>query len=200
MKRKYVELNTNNIEEYSDNTRNILSYYIAMKQDNIRYVNYYNTKLNGVNEELSVVLKEIDKLINEINELSKRISSLEKGKFLVAYNHNLLLGNKDKNSINKINDARYFYFEIIDELNRLISYRDELRDNLKDNKDRKNVLVSERKKYNIKVNRCVSNVDICNYNIKKCHKTLNRIDNIYFYKTDKALESFFMPKVKKIKY
>ena len=200
MKRKYVELNTNNIEEHSDNVRNILSYYIARKQDTIRYGAYYNAKLNVVNEELSDILKKIESIINEINELSKRISSLEKGKNILAYNHNLLLGNKDKNSINNINDSRYYYCEIIDKLNNLVSYRDELRANLKGNKDRKLVLLLEKSKYNRNVNICARNIDICNYNIKRCHKTLNRITNVYFYKIDKAPESYFIPKIRKLKY
>lgn len=200
MKRKYIELNASNIEKYRDNARNILSYYIAKKKDNIRDGNIYNTKLNGVNEELNDVLKEIEIIINEIKELSKRISSLEKGKSLVAYNHNLLLVNKDKSNINKINDARYFYSEIIDELIRLINYRNELRENLKDNKDRKRELVLKKKKYSSNINICVGNIEKCDYNIEKCYKALNRIDNIYLYKIDKATESYFIPKVKKIRY
>ena len=168
MKRKYVELNTNNIEEYSDNTRNILSYYIAMKQDNIRYVNYYNTKLNGVNEELNDVLKEIEIIINEIKELSKRISSLEKGKSLVAYNHNLLLGNNNKSKINKINDARYYYCEIIDELNKLTRYRDELRNKLNDYKNSKRELMLQKNRYSRILNTCVGNAEKCNYYRGRC--------------------------------
>lgn len=199
MKRKYVELNTNNINEYSDNARNDLSYYIAIKKDNMWYVNYYNERLSIFNEELKEVIKKIESIINEINELSKRISCLEKSKCLLAYNHNLLLGSKDTNNINKINDARYFYSEITDKLNRLISYRDKLREKLKDYKSKKQILVLKNKMNNKKLNRFIRNVDVCNYNIDSSYKVLKRLDNIYLTKIDTVCESYITPKVKKIK-
>ena len=187
MKRKYVELNTNNINEYSDNARNDLSYYIAIKKDNMWYVNYYNERLSIFNEELKEVIKKIESIINEINELSKRISCLEKSKCLLAYN------------INKINDARYFYSEITDKLNRLISYRDKLREKLKDYKSKKQILVLKNKMNNKKLNRFIRNVDVCNYNIDSSYKVLKRLDNIYLTKIDTVCESYITPKVKKIK-
>ena len=199
MKRKYVELNTNNINEYSDNARNDLSYYIAIKKENLWYVNHYNKKLNTVDEELNDVLKYIESIISEINNLSKRISSLEKGMALLAYNHNLYLDSKDKSSVVKINASRYYYLEIMDELNNLISYRNKLRVELKDYKNRKNILVSKKKDYNKKLNSFVRNVDICNYTINSSYKVLNRLDNIYSTKIDTVCESYITPKVKRIK-
>ena len=200
MKRKYIELNSSNIEKYRANARWYLSYFIGSKEDDIRYSNYYKKKLNGVNKELSDVLKEIDKLINEINELNKRISALEKGRALVAYNHNLLLGNNNKSKINKINDARYYYCEIIDELNKLTRYRDELRNKLNDYKNSKRELMLQKNRYSRILNTCVGNAEKCNYNIENCYKVLNRIDDICFHKIDKVPESYFIPKAKKLKY
>lgn len=198
MKKKYVELSTENIEEYTDKCKNTLSTNIERKKEYIANTNLYNTKLTIVNKDLSYTLTKIEELINEIRELSKRIAALEKGRVSLAYNHNQLLS---KNNIdnNKINNARFYYNEITLELNKLIKRRDELKDMLKLYKDKKSVLISRKNHFSNCLNKCVKKVDVCNHNMDNCYKVLNTIDNVYFYKTDKISESFFIPKVKKFK-
>ena len=196
MKKKYIELNTENIEEYTNKCKDILSANIESKKEYMVNANLYNNNLSIVNKDLSYILIRIEKIINEIRELSKRISSLEKGSVFLAYNHNQLLS---KNNIdnNKINNARFFYNEIKLELNSLISRRDELKDILKWHKRKKGMLISQKKHFSKHLNKCVKNVKVCNDNIDSCYNVLNKIDNIYFYKSDKIKESFFIPKVKK---
>ena len=198
MKKKYIDLSTEKIEEYTNKCKDILSANISIKKVYMVNASFYNNNLNIVNKDLSSTLTRIEELINEIRELSKRIASLEKSRVSLAYNHNQLLS---KNNIdnNKINNAKFYYNEIILELNRLIKCRDELKDILKWHKRKKGILISQKKDFSKHLNKCVKNVDICDHNMDSCYKTLNRIDNIYFYKTDKIMEAFFIPKVKKLK-
>ena len=199
MKKNNVHLSTESIEKYTNSAKDNLSYYIARKKEYRMNANLYNNNLNIVNKDLAYTLTRIEELINEIRELSKRISLLEKTKVSLAYNHNLLLGNKDKNNINKINAYRYYYNEIIDKLNNLTRRRDELKDMLKWYKKKITVLVLRKKHFSKYSNKCMKNVDICNYNMNACYKVLDRIDNIYLNKSNKVAEKYIVPKVKKNK-
>ena len=84
MKKKYVELSTENIEEYNDKCRDILSANISIKKVYMVNASFYNNKLNIVNKDLSSTLTRVEELINEIRELSKRIASLEKSRVSLA--------------------------------------------------------------------------------------------------------------------
>ena len=130
MEKKYIELSTENIKEYNDKCRDILSSNINRKKEYMVNDSLYNNNLNIVNKDLSYTLKRIEELINEIRELSNRIASLEKSRVSLAYNHNQLLIENNIDT-NKINDARYYYNEITLELDGLIKRRDELKDTLK---------------------------------------------------------------------
>ncbi len=198
MKKKYIELSTENIEKYTDKCKNTLSSNITRKKEYIKIGNIYKIKLSKVNKELAYILTKIEKIIDEINELSKRIVALDKSKVSLAYNHNQLLS-KNNTDNNKINDARFYYNEIILELNKLIKRRDELKDILKWRKKKKVILILQKKHFNKHLNKCVKNVSVCDHNMDKCYKVLNRIDNVYFYKTDVVESKFFTPKVKKLK-
>ena len=198
MKKKYIEISTENIEKYVNRAKENLSFYIACKKEYLKTGELYKNRLNIVNEELANTLIEINNLIDEIRILSKKILSLEKGEAALAYNHNQLLGNKDKNTIAKINSARYYYNEIKIELNKLISYRDELRCKLKLQKAEKSVLVKRKKKNTKGLNSTCKNIDICNYNMDKCYNVLDRLDKIYLKKIDKVNKSYIKPKVKKL--
>ena len=198
MKKKYIDLSTEKIEEYTDKCRDILSSNINRKKEYIMDGNRYNNNLNIINNDLSYTLIKIEELINEIRELSKRIASLEKGSVFLAYNHNQLLS---KNNIdnNKINNARFYYNEIILELNNLIRRRDKLKDMLKWYKRKKGILISQKKDLSKYLNKCVKNVNIYNSNMYECYKVLDRLDNIYLNRSEKVTESYVTPKVKRIK-
>ncbi len=198
MKKKYIDLSTENIEEYNDKCRDILSSNINRKKEYIMDGNRYNNNLNIINNDLSYTLKRIEELINEIRELSKRISILDRSKVSLAYNHNQLLS---KNNIdnNKINNARFYYNEIILELNNLIRRRDKLKDMLKWYKRKKGILISQKKDLSKYLNKCVKNVNIYNSNMDECYKVLDRLDNIYLNRSEKVTESYVTPKVKRIK-
>ena len=198
MKKKYIDLSTENIEEYNDKCRDILSSNINRKKEYIMDGNRYNNNLNIVNKDLSYTLKRIEELINEIRELSKRISILDRSKVSLAYNHNQLLS---KNNIdnNKINNARFYYNEIILELNNLIRRRDKLKDMLKWYKRKKGILISQKKDLSKYLNKCVKNVNTYNSNMYECYKVLDRLDNIYLNRSEKVTESYVTPKVKRIK-
>ena len=198
MKKKYIDLSTENIEEYNDKCRDILSSNINRKKEYIMDGNRYNNNLNIINNDLSYTLIKIEELINEIRELSKRISILDRSKVSLAYNHNQLLS---KNNIdnNKINNARFYYNEIILELNNLIRRRDKLKDMLKWYKRKKGILISQKKDLSKYLNKCVKNVNIYNSNMYECYKVLDRLDNIYLNRSGKVTESYVTPKVKRIK-
>jgi len=198
MKKKYIDLSTENIEEYNDKCRDILSSNINRKKEYIMDGNRYNNNLNIINNDLSYTLKRIEELTNEIRELSKRISILDRSKVSLAYNHNQLLS---KNNIdnNKINNARFYYNEIILELNNLIRRRDKLKDMLKWYKRKKGILISQKKDLSKYLNKCVKNVNIYNSNMDECYKVLDRLDNIYLNRSEKVTESYVTPKVKRIK-
>ena len=198
MKKKYIELSTENIEVYTNKCKDILSANITRKKEYIMNANLYNTNLNIVNKDLSYTLTRIEELINEIRKLSKRIASLEKGRVSLAYNHNQLLSNNNIDN-NKINNARFYYNEIILELDRLIKRRDELKNILKCYNRKKGILISQKQDFSNHLNKCVRNVNVCNYNMDKCYKILNRLDNIYLNKIEKVSESYITPKVKRIK-
>ena len=198
MEKKYIELSTENIKEYNDKCRDILSSNINRKKEYIMDGNRYNNNLNIINNDLSYTLIKIEELINEIRELSKRISILDRSKVSLAYNHNQLLS---KNNIdnNKINNARFYYNEIILELNNLIRRRDKLKDMLKWYKRKKGILISQKKDLSKYLNKCVKNVNIYNSNMYECYKVLDRLDNIYLNRSEKVTESYVTPKVKRIK-
>lgn len=196
--KKKIDLTTQNIENYTNMCKNYLSSCISDKRYYLGLATYYSREYDLINNELRGILIVIENVINEINKLNKRIALLEHDKVILGYNSNVQLGNADV-IINKVNDDRYNYNKIVDELNKLTRYRDELRENLKDNKDRKNVLVSEKKKYNRKLNKNRNNIKICEYNIDNSYKVLSRLDNIYLIKIDKVSESYITPKVKRIK-
>ena len=198
MKKKYIDLSTENIEEYTDKCRDILSSNINRKKEYIMDGNRYNNNLNIINNDLSYTLIKIEELINEIRELSKRISILDRSKVSLAYNHNQLLS---KNNIdnNKINNARFYYNEIILELNNLIRRRDKLKYMLKWYKRKKGILISQKKDLSKYLNKCSKNVNVCNYNMNECYKVLDRLDNIYLDKVEKVSERYITPKVKRIK-
>ena len=198
MEKKYIELSTENIKEYNDKCRDILSSNINRKKEYIMDGNRYNNNLNIINNDLSYTLIKIEELINEIRELSKRISILDRSKVSLAYNHNQLLS---KNNIdnNKINNARFYYNEIILELNNLIRRRDKLKDMLKWYKRKKGILISQKKDLSKYLNKCVKNVNIYNSNMDECYKVLDRLDNIYLNRSEKVTESYVTPKVKRIK-
>ena len=198
MEKKYIELSTENIKEYNDKCRDILSSNINRKKEYMVNDSLYNNNLNIVNKDLSYTLKRIEELTNEIRELSKRISILDRSKVSLAYNHNQLLS---KNNIdnNKINNARFYYNEIILELDRLIKRRDELKDILKWYKRKKGILISQKKDLSKYLNKCVKNVNIYNSNMDECYKVLDRLDNIYLNRSEKVTESYVTPKVKRIK-
>ena len=198
MEKKYIELSTENIKEYNDKCRDILSSNINRKKEYIMDGNRYNNNLNIINNDLSYTLKRIEELINEIRELSKRISILDRSKVSLAYNHNQLLSKNNINT-NKINNARYYYNEIILELDRLIKRRDELKDILKWYKEKIIVLILRKKHFNKHINKCSKNVNVCNYNMNECYKVLDRLDNIYLNRSEKVTESYVTPKVKRIK-
>lgn len=142
--KKKIDLTTQNIENYTNMCKNYLSSCISDKRYYLGLATYYSREYDLINNELRGILIVIENVINEINKLNKRIALLEHDKVILGYNSNVQLGNADV-IINKVNDDRYNYNKIVDELNKLTRYRDELRENLKDNKDRKNVLVSEKK-------------------------------------------------------
>ncbi len=198
MEKKYIELSTENIEEYTNKCKDILSANISIKKVYMVNDSLYNNNLNIVNKDLSYTLKRIEELINEIRELSKRISILDRSKVSLAYNHNQLLS---KNNIdnNKINNARFYYNEIILELNNLIRRRDKLKDMLKWYKRKKGILISQKKDLSKYLNKCVKNVNIYNSNMDECYKVLDRLDNIYLNRSEKVTESYVTPKVKRIK-
>lgn len=198
MEKKYIELSTENIKEYNDKCRDILSSNINRKKEYIMDGNRYNNNLNIINNDLSYTLIKIEELINEIRELSKRISILDRSKVSLAYNHNQLLS---KNNIdnNKINNARFYYNEIILELNNLIRRRDKLKDMLKWYKRKKGILISQKKDLSKYLNKCMKNVNIYNSNMDECYKVLDRLDNIYLNRSEKVTESYVTPKVKRIK-
>lgn len=198
MEKKYIELSTENIKEYNDKCKDILSANISIKKVYMVNDSLYNNNLNIVNKDLSYTLKRIEELTNEIRELSKRISILDRSKVSLAYNHNQLLS---KNNIdnNKINNARFYYNEIILELNNLIRRRDKLKDMLKWYKRKKGILISQKKDLSKYLNKCVKNVNIYNSNMDECYKVLDRLDNIYLNRSEKVTESYVTPKVKRIK-
>lgn len=198
MKKKYIELSTENIKEYTDKCRDILSFNINRKKEYIMNANLYNTKLNVVNKDLSYTLIRIEELTNEIRELSKRITVLDKSKVSLAYNHNQVLSKNNINN-NMINNARFYYNEIILELNKLIKRRDELKNILKCYNRKKGILILQKKDFSKHLNKYVRNVNVCNHNMDKCYKTLSRLDNIYINKIEKVSEKYIIPKVKIIK-
>ena len=198
MEKKYIELSTENIEEYNDKCKDILSSNINRKKEYIMDGNRYNNNLNIINNDLSYTLIKIEELINEIRELSKRISILDRSKVSLAYNHNQLLSKNNINT-NKINNARFYYNEIILELNNLIRRRDKLKDMLKWYKRKKGILISQKKDLSKYLNKCVKNVNIYNSNMDECYKVLDRLDNIYLNRSEKVTESYVTPKVKRIK-
>ena len=198
MKKKYIDLSTEKIEEYTDKCRDILSSNINRKKEYIMDGNRYNNNLNIINNDLSYTLIKKEELINEIRELSNRIASLEKSRVSLAYNHNQLLIENNIDT-NKINDARYYYNEITLELDGLIKRRDELKDTLKWYKEKTIVLILRKNNFNKHLNKCSKNVNVCNYNMNECYKVLDRLDNIYLDKVEKVSERYITPKVKRIK-
>lgn len=196
MKKKYFELSTENIKEYTNKCRDILSYYIQRKRGYLQDIDCYDAKLCVTNANIRIILHEINELIIEIRELSKRIASLEKGRVSLAYSYNTTNFNGDTD---KVNNARYYYSEIILELNSLISYRDELKSKLVDYKNRKNMLVDEKNEYSNVLNKYNHNISICTHNMNVCYKILNKLDNIYFSKIDRVSENYIKLKLKRIK-
>lgn len=198
MKKKYIELSTENINEYTNKCKDILSANISIKKVYMVNASLYNNNLNIANKDLSYTLTRIEELISEIRELSKRIASLEKSRVFLAYNHNQLLS-KNNIDTNKINNARFFYNEIKLELDRLIKRRDKLKDILKCCKEKTIVLILRKNNFNKYINKCLKNVDVCNHNMNECYKVLDRLDNIYLNRSEKVTESYVTPKVKRIK-
>lgn len=198
MKKKYIDLSTENIEEYTNKCKDVLSANISIKKVYMVNASLYNNNLNIVNKDLSSTLTRIEELINEIRELSNRIASLEKSRVSLAYNHNQLLIENNIDT-NKINDARYYYNEITLELDGLIKRRDELKDILKWYKEKTIVLTLRKNNFNKHLNKCSKNVNVCNYNMNECYKVLDRLDNIYLDKVEKVSERYITPKVKRIK-
>lgn len=196
MKKKYFELSTENIQEYTDKCRDLLSYCIKCKRGYLQDIDTYDAKLCVTNANIKIILHEINELIIEIRELSKRIASLEKGRISLAYSYNNTNFNGDANMVN---NARYYYSEIILELNSLIRYRDELRVKLVNYINKKNMLVDEKNEYSNVLNKYNHNVSICTHNMKECYRVLDRLDNVYFSKINKVSKNYIKLKLKRIK-